>query len=66
MSAAMPPDALHSARAIAITSVSDTSLWLDFTIDVSWNTRNCWTSSGRASPRRWTWFWTVLGSAISP
>src|SRR5206468_1420195 len=35
MSAAMPPDALHSANAIAITSVTDTPAVLALMIDVS-------------------------------
>ncbi len=35
ISAAMPPDALHSARRMAITAVIDTPLLLALTIDVS-------------------------------
>ena len=35
ISAAMPPDALHSARRMAITAVIDTPALLALTIDVS-------------------------------
>ena len=44
MSAAIPPDALQSASAIAMTSVIETPARSASMIDVSWKTRKSWTS----------------------
>ena len=62
----MPPDALHNAITIAITSVTETPVWLELTIEFSWNTRNRCTSMGSAAATSCTCFSTVLGSATRP
>ena len=64
--AAMPPDALHSASAMATTAAIDTPMLLALTIDVSWNTRKSWTSAGRDSPRSSTWRVTSSGFETRP
>ena len=66
ISAAMPPDALHSATAMATTAVIETPAALALTIDVSWNTRKSWTSAGSDEPTSSTWRVTSSGSATSP
>jgi hypothetical protein len=66
ISAAIPPDALHRARAIAITSVKDTPARFAFAMDVSWNERNSWTSSGSAEAMSSTCLATSSGSATRP
>ena len=44
MRAAIPPEALQSASATAISRVNETPAPLAFAIDVSWKARKSWTS----------------------
>lgn len=66
MSAAIPPDALHSARATATTSVIETPARLALMIEVSWNTRKFWTSLGTADATSLACCVTFAGLATSP
>ena len=65
ISAAIPPEALHSASAIAIVATV-TPARFALTIDVSWNTRKFWTSTGSDEPTSFTSRLTSLGLATSP
>ena len=66
ISAAIPPDALQSASAIAMTSVTDTPARFAFVMDVSWKTRKSWTSLGSAEAMSCTCRVTSSGFATSP
>ena len=65
-SAAMPPDALHSASAIATNAAIETPAPLALTICVSWYTRKLCTSAGSDEPRSSTWRFTSSGFENSP
>ena len=66
MIAAIPPDALHRASAIAMTSVTETPARLALMIEVSWKTRKLCTSFGRADAMSSTCRVTSFGLATSP
>ena len=66
MIAAIPPDALQRASAMAMTSVTETPARLASMMDVSWNTRKLWTSFGSADAMLSTCFVTSFGLATSP
>jgi hypothetical protein len=65
-SAAMPPDALHSAITSDTMSVTDTPVRSARAIEVSWNLMKLATSVGNARAMSLTWCSTCDGCAISP